>query len=46
MNLKLSFVYLSVLFSGELAQAEKKSDNPIKSNVLFIAVDDLNDWVG
>ena len=25
MNLKLFFVYLSVLFSGELAQAENKS---------------------
>ena len=45
MHFKLFFVYLSVLFSGELAQAENKSKK-IKPNVLFIAVDDLNDWVG
>ena len=45
MHFKLFFVCLSVLFSGELAQAENKSKK-IKPNVLFIAVDDLNDWVG
>ena len=45
MQFKLFFVYLSVLFSGELSQAENKFKK-IKPNVLFIAVDDLNDWVG
>ena len=45
MHFKLFLVYLSVLFSGELAQAENKSKKT-KPNVLFIAVDDLNDWVG
>ena len=45
MHSKLFYVYLSVLFSGELAQAENKSKR-IKPNILFIAVDDLNDWVG
>ena len=45
MHSKLFYVYLSVLFSGELAQAENKSKS-IKPNILFIAVDDLNDWVG
>ena len=45
MHFKLFVVYLSVLFSGELAQAENKSKK-IKPNILFIAVDDLNDWVG
>ena len=44
MHSKLFYVYLSVLFSGELAQAENKSKR-IKPNILFIAVDDLNDWV-
>ena len=33
---------LLVAFIGQLAVA----DNPDKPNVLFIAVDDLNDWAG
>ena len=45
MHSKLFYIYLSVLFPGELAQAENKSKR-IKPNILFIAVDDLNDWVG
>ena len=43
----LSIVFLSVFIFSPKDVYAKKADTPLtKPNVLFIAIDDLNDWVG
>jgi choline-sulfatase len=40
------FFTLSILFAAGLAPDAHGQNKPKKPNVLFIAVDDLNDWIG
>ena len=46
MNKKITFVLaLSILFVFTACKTEEKK-TPTRPNILFIAVDDLNDWIG
>ena len=47
MNAKYLIFISALILSPSLANAQTSADKPTKRyNVLFIAVDDLNDWVG
>ena len=41
-KIKFLFIYLSIVLIGGCTESTKVPDKP---NVLFISVDDLNDWV-
>jgi arylsulfatase A-like enzyme len=46
MNKKITFILaLSILFVFTACKTEEKK-TPTRPNILFIAVDDLNDWIG
>ncbi len=46
MNRRVSLHLATILFIASLAGPTQSADGDTRPNVLFIAVDDLNDWIG